>query len=802
MATINLGRVGYVHKGAYSPSAVYEKYDVVLYDHGSYLYIGTGGSGHAPTDKAYWQAMLDPAEMNAATEAAVQAAAEIRDRIVSIASPFSVTGNPVSCHPVKGLPLQVISHLIPAQEGEGMPSPSNIRALKEVNSCQVMLGEQEYVSQFTKSVYGGDYNWESGKNKATARYMELDGTETGWDLNANGDTSYFVRYFSSGIKGEENKAYMSHFRNYPELAYANAAGTYNVFRWQNHSSGVTRLCIRPDLTGYDVTDVNGSLAKWSAYLAAQKAAGTPVQIVYFVTDGEEEAIASGQEILALEGENMLSTDHGTLTVSGPLNPAWQNEQQDERIGALEDGAIEGGGNPGGDKENLLDELEERVNPLFGKKVSFLGDSICAGSNESTSYLGGYGKIIADRNGMIYENVAHGGATVTAETYSRSTGNPKPWLCRMIANMSEDADYAIIEGGLNDGWEESLAIGQMSSGYNATLDDSTYYGAFESMLKQLITRFKGKKIGYIAVPKIHSLYDSEQNAPNFYHIAMECCAKWGVPVCDLNTISPPVEYLKTFGDTYTADGTHPTHEGYLKYYCDPIEAWMKTLTTGGNSAATMAMKVVQSATRDMNAAIAALQTGKLSNEGVSFRRAKLNLADGTTIEIDVLTAVNGTVIIPYINQMPISIDTDKSVYNGKGWKGNTRLSGSSGSVKESTQYAAITGFIPVKKGNIGRFKFSAPSTCWDGTTVNDGWNIVAYYDSSFGFVGSICPLQSNGVVYGSCTLADKPTGSIKDGGIVSFTVPALDNIAYVRLSFSDPSSEGLGNLIVTVNEEIT
>lgn len=348
MAIINLGRVGYVHKGAYSPSAVYEKYDVVLYDHGSYLYIGESGSGHTPTDTAYWQAMLDPAEMNAATEAAVQAAAEIRDRMVSMASPFTATGNPVSCHPVKGLPLQVISHLAPAQEGEGTPSPSNIRKLLPLSSCSFRLGEQEYTSEFTKSVYGGDYNWESGKNKATARYMELDGTETGWDLNANGDTSYFVRYFSSGIKGEENRAFMSHFRNYPELAYSNAAGTYNVFRWQNHSSGVTRLCIRPDLTGYDVTDVNGSLARWSAYLAAQKAAGTPVQIVYFVTDGEEEAIASGQEILALEGENMLSADAGTLTVSGPMNPAWQNEQQDERIGALEDGAIEGGGNPGED----------------------------------------------------------------------------------------------------------------------------------------------------------------------------------------------------------------------------------------------------------------------------------------------------------------------------------------------------------------------------------------------------------------------------------------------------------------------
>ena len=37
MPTVNLGRVGYVHKGTYDPAAIYEKYDVVFYNHGSFL---------------------------------------------------------------------------------------------------------------------------------------------------------------------------------------------------------------------------------------------------------------------------------------------------------------------------------------------------------------------------------------------------------------------------------------------------------------------------------------------------------------------------------------------------------------------------------------------------------------------------------------------------------------------------------------------------------------------------------------------------------------------------------------------
>ena len=446
------------------------------------------------------------------------------------------------------------------------------------------------------------------------------------------------------------------------------------------------------------------------------------------------------------------------------------------------------------------------NPLYGKKVSFLGDSICAGSSESTSYLGGYGKIIADRNNMIYENVARGGAVITAGTYSKSTGNPLPWLCRMVENMSENSDYAIIEGGLNDGWyTPAIPMGSLTKGYNATLDDTTFYGAFESMLKQLVTKFQGKKIGYIAVPKIHSLYDSSQNVPNFYHAALECCAKWGVSVCDLNTVTPPVEHLKDLGTTYTADGTHPTYEGYIKYYCDPIEAWMRTLTTSGNvsdgGGSVVAHNQDAYAHSDIRALITALQSGKLNAEGVTFKRAKLPLADGTILEIDVLTALDGTIVIPFVNQVPISIDTNKLVYDDDGWKGRTRLSASSGGVKEDTDFAAITGFIPVKKGDIVRMKILEDVLQWDKSTIYESWNIIAYYDSSFKWLGSLCPLQVGGQVYGICTAENQPTGLTANGGIVSFTVPSNDNIAYVRLSVADQKNVGLSSLVVTVNEEI-
>ena len=421
--------------------------------------------------------------------------------------------------------------------------------------------------------------------------------------------------------------------------------------------------------------------------------------------------------------------------------------------------------------------EYNPNPLYGKKVSFLGDSICSGSSESTSYLGGYGKIIADRNGMVYENVAHAGATVTAETYSRTTGNAKPWLCRMVENMSADADYAIIEGGLNDGWDETVKanIGAITQGYNAELDDTTYYGAFESMLKQLVTKFQGKKIGYIAVPKINSLFDSSQNVPNFYHIALECCAKWGVSVCDLNTITPPVEYLADLGTDYTADACHPTYDGYLKYYCDPIEAWMKTLTTGAN----------------VGSGNSVSSNDFVKKADVQIKKAQLTLEDGSTVLIDVVVGSAGTTINKYINLVPTSIDTDGSIYNGVGYKHNTRLS-SSGAEK-GQDGAVATGFIPAVGGDTIYLGGDYP---WQVSGYNN--NYLCAYDSNFNFIGAVYNTVSN--MFYTKNIAS----SFELGEVCKITLINDANIAYIRASY--PSTfkytDAGSYPIVTVNQEIT
>lgn len=219
------------------------------------------------------------------------------------------------------------------------------------------------------------------------------------------------------------------------------------------------------------------------------------------------------------------------------------------------------------------------NPLFGKYISFNGDSICAGNG----FPGGYGLIIASENNMRSQNIGVGGATVTFGIPNLN-GKLRHCISDSIDKMDADADYAIIEGGVNDAGNNA-PFGEISDGYDADLNQTTYCGAFEYMLKKLITRFHGKKYGYIAVHQISPNF-RVTNSPetSYYWAARRCCEKWGVPFLYLNATLPPFGFIKPDSElfklrekyTYNADGCHPNEDGYRKYYVPKITEWLKTL----------------------------------------------------------------------------------------------------------------------------------------------------------------------------------------------------------------------------------
>lgn len=202
------------------------------------------------------------------------------------------------------------------------------------------------------------------------------------------------------------------------------------------------------------------------------------------------------------------------------------------------------------------------NPLSGKIIAVTGDSICRGVGNNNN---GYAEIIAENNGMTVQNLSAGGATVATGTGQAGI------ISTSVGSLRSDADYIILEGGVNDP-DFNVSLGTLTSGYTATLTTTTFAGGFEYMLKSALERFPGKKIGYVFVHKCGNFTDS------WYSIAKQACEKWGIPYCDLNTQAPPLGYITALANAYTSsgDGFHPNADGYNAYYVPKITAWLKTL----------------------------------------------------------------------------------------------------------------------------------------------------------------------------------------------------------------------------------
>ena len=144
-------------------------------------------------------------------------------------------------------------------------------------------------------------------------------------------------------------------------------------------------------------------------------------------------------------------------------------------------------------------------------------------------------------------------------------------------------------------------------------------------------------------------------------------------------------------------------------------------------------------------------------------------------------------ISYTNQIPISTDANGNIYNGKGWKGNTRVD-PSGDVTVSGYES--TGFIPCKVGDVIRLKnvtmtkgnvnsrivfYKSDKTRINHAQCNSSW----YVDTCFKGV-----LDSNNS-YTQFTITSKNCSEMTNG------------TAFIRITANQIDSTS----IITINEEI-
>ena len=146
-----------------------------------------------------------------------------------------------------------------------------------------------------ETIYGGTVDAVTGVGSEEWKLIEFDGTES-WEMNVNNIVLYTA--VSAPANTNPGTGYCSHF------PFAYNFGGDNIF------ISVVTIYLGTALSA------KYTLESWKSYLAAQAAAGTPVQVAYKLATPEPFQATGNQALPAVAGLNTVYTDGDSLTVTG------------------------------------------------------------------------------------------------------------------------------------------------------------------------------------------------------------------------------------------------------------------------------------------------------------------------------------------------------------------------------------------------------------------------------------------------------------------------------------------------------
>lgn len=213
----------------------------------------------------------------------------------------------------------------PAQSGSGDPSPTNIRpilldgAVKDGGTNVLTLPE---------TIYGGSVDAVRGDGKQTWKLLTLDGTET-WSFEG---TSVIEKYgFVLRTKDIQTPTTPSLKGQIVCNKYAtlSANDTYTV-----HTGISVEAESHKYFRIYDEAYADKGVNAWKAYLAAQYAAGTPVQVCYKLATPVPFTATGGAALPALDGVNTVITDADSVAVTGRADPIKRIEDLEAAVASI------------------------------------------------------------------------------------------------------------------------------------------------------------------------------------------------------------------------------------------------------------------------------------------------------------------------------------------------------------------------------------------------------------------------------------------------------------------------------------
>lgn len=158
-----------------------------------------------------------------------------------------------------------------------------------------------------ETVYGGEVDAVSGESSRTWRTITLTGEENSHIFS----TLFYIDYSEgSSFVGEK-----------PVDLTTGKSSHYPYTTYSNGHIGITKdgyAVVYGAESKYPISDEG--MQEWKAYLAAQYAAGTPVQVCYKLAEPVPFTATGAQPIPALAGVNTVLTDADSATVTGRADP--------------------------------------------------------------------------------------------------------------------------------------------------------------------------------------------------------------------------------------------------------------------------------------------------------------------------------------------------------------------------------------------------------------------------------------------------------------------------------------------------
>lgn len=236
----------------------------------------------------------------------------------TLCAPFTAEGNPVTCAPVEGYPLSVQASWEPRQEGEGDPSPENVRPITGLDEVNVTLSDgvsdgATATLSLPETIYGGTVDVE--RNTYTQTYEIVDMGTLNWTYNTTtwGKSIFYVNIRAKALGNN----ILSSMYKVSDAKDPKALSLYEIMGY------------RLDRTIYVYDDRYTSEADFKAAMAG-------VQLAYELANPVENSLLSeAEKIPALPGTNTVYTDADAVRVEGRTDPLATVRALTARIAALE-----------------------------------------------------------------------------------------------------------------------------------------------------------------------------------------------------------------------------------------------------------------------------------------------------------------------------------------------------------------------------------------------------------------------------------------------------------------------------------